>query len=64
SIPSGFMSISPAPEPSVQDDLSINRIHSSGSSSSSAIRVSGESSSGNSTMKSANICPLTDTLGL
>ncbi|GKE23497.1 hypothetical protein Tco_1435009, partial [Tanacetum coccineum] len=54
---------SPAPEPSVQEDLSVNRIHGSGSSSSS-IGVSGESFSGLSTMKSANICPLTDTLGL
>ncbi|GJV70750.1 hypothetical protein Tco_1490745 [Tanacetum coccineum] len=52
----------PAPEPSVQDDPSTSRIHSSGSSSSASIRVSGDSYSGRSTMKSANICPLTDTL--
>ncbi|GKF20867.1 hypothetical protein Tco_0069505, partial [Tanacetum coccineum] len=52
----------PAPEPSVQDDLSVNRIYGSGSSSSISIRVSGESSFGHSTMKSSNICPLTDIL--
>ncbi|GJX33472.1 reverse transcriptase domain-containing protein [Tanacetum coccineum] len=46
------------------DDPSVNKIHGSGSSSSASIRVSGESSSGCSTMKSASICPLTDTLGL
>nr|GEZ84233.1 hypothetical protein [Tanacetum cinerariifolium] len=56
------MSISPAPEPSVQEDPSMNKIHRSGSSSSASIRVSEESYSGHLTMKSASICPLTDTL--
>nr|GEV04487.1 reverse transcriptase domain-containing protein [Tanacetum cinerariifolium] len=51
------------PEPSMQDDPSVNKIHGSGSSSSTSIRVFGESSFGRSTMKSANICTLTDTLG-
>ncbi|GKC65421.1 hypothetical protein Tco_1098019 [Tanacetum coccineum] len=46
------------------DDPSVNKIHGSGSSSSASIRVSRESSSGRSTMKSASIRPLTDTLGL
>ncbi|GJT54406.1 hypothetical protein Tco_0989460 [Tanacetum coccineum] len=59
-----FVSISPAPEPSVQEDPSVNRIHGSGISSSTSIRVSGDSSSGRLTMKSANICPLTNNLGL
>nr|GEU51265.1 hypothetical protein [Tanacetum cinerariifolium] len=45
------------------DDPLVNRIHGSGSSSSISIRVFGESSFGRSTMKSANIFPLTDTLG-
>nr|GEW14281.1 hypothetical protein [Tanacetum cinerariifolium] len=45
----------------VASDLNLKA---SGSSSSSSIRVSGESTSGLSTMKSANICPLTNTLGL
>nr|GEY44709.1 zf-CCHC domain-containing protein/DUF4219 domain-containing protein/UBN2 domain-containing protein [Tanacetum cinerariifolium] len=49
---------------SVQDDPFVNRIHGSGSSSSISIRISRESSSSHSTMKSTNICPLTDTLGL
>ncbi|GKG47429.1 hypothetical protein Tco_0506914, partial [Tanacetum coccineum] len=40
----------------------MNKIHGSGSSSSTSIRVSVESSSGHSTMKSANICLLTETL--
>nr|GFC55474.1 reverse transcriptase domain-containing protein [Tanacetum cinerariifolium] len=53
----------PSPKPYVHDDPSVNRIHGSGSSSIS-IRVSEESSSGHSTMKSANICPLIDTLCL
>ncbi|GJV53263.1 hypothetical protein Tco_1449004, partial [Tanacetum coccineum] len=57
-----FVSISPAPEPSVLEDPSVNNIYGSGSFSSTSITVSGESSSGLSTMKSANICPLTDTL--
>ncbi|GJR67261.1 hypothetical protein Tco_0013326 [Tanacetum coccineum] len=55
-------SISPAPKPFVQEDPSVNRIYGSGISSSTSIRVSEDSSSGRSTMKSANICPLTDTL--
>nr|GFD19459.1 hypothetical protein [Tanacetum cinerariifolium] len=62
SAPSGFVIISPAPEPSVQKDPSVNKIHGSSNSPSSSIGVSGESSSGLSTMKSANIYPLTDTL--
>nr|GFA95266.1 hypothetical protein [Tanacetum cinerariifolium] len=45
------------------DDPFVNKIHGSGSSSSISIRVSGQSSSGHSTIKSANICPLPDTLG-
>nr|GEY31264.1 hypothetical protein [Tanacetum cinerariifolium] len=64
SIPSGLVSISLAPEPSVQDDSSVNKIHGLGSSSSVSIRIFGVSSFGRSTMKSANIFPLTDTLGL
>ncbi|GKE07038.1 hypothetical protein Tco_1399056, partial [Tanacetum coccineum] len=63
SIPSGLVSISPALELSVQEDLFVNKIHGSSSSSASSIRVSGESYSGRSTIKYANICPLTDTLG-
>nr|GEY10683.1 hypothetical protein [Tanacetum cinerariifolium] len=58
-----FVSISPAPKPSVYEDPSIKKIHSSRSSSSTSIRVSKEPSSGRSTMKSTNIYPLTDTLG-
>nr|GEZ59016.1 integrase, catalytic region, zinc finger, CCHC-type, peptidase aspartic, catalytic [Tanacetum cinerariifolium] len=46
----------------LSEDPSINKINSSGSSPSSSIGVSRESSYGLSTMKSANICPLTDTL--
>ncbi|GKG64654.1 hypothetical protein Tco_0663630, partial [Tanacetum coccineum] len=46
SIPSGLVSISPAPEPSVQEDPSVNKIPGSGSSSSASIRVSGDSSFG------------------
>ncbi|GKA12659.1 ribonuclease H-like domain-containing protein [Tanacetum coccineum] len=37
SIPSGFESIRPAPEPSMHDDPSVNNIHGSGSSSSSSM---------------------------
>ncbi|GJR76188.1 hypothetical protein Tco_0088553 [Tanacetum coccineum] len=44
------------------EDPFVNKIHGLGSSSASSIRVSGESSSGRLTMKSANIYPLTDTL--
>ncbi|GKD05935.1 hypothetical protein Tco_1180909 [Tanacetum coccineum] len=61
---SGFVSISPAPEPSIQDDPSVNKVQGSGSSSSSIMGSSGDSSSGHSTIKSANICPLIDILGL
>ncbi|GKF61747.1 hypothetical protein Tco_0181801, partial [Tanacetum coccineum] len=64
SIPSEIVSISLAPEPSMHDDPSVNSIHGSESSSLSSIGVSGESSSGRSTMKSARICPLTEVLGL
>ncbi|GJZ54097.1 hypothetical protein Tco_0608982, partial [Tanacetum coccineum] len=46
----------------MHEDPSVNKIHGSGSSPSSSIRVSGESFSGLSTIKSANIYPLTDTL--
>ncbi|GJX13493.1 hypothetical protein Tco_0205251 [Tanacetum coccineum] len=48
----------------MQEDPSVNKIYGSGSSSSTSIKVSGESSSGRLTMKSANICPLTNTLVL
>nr|GEZ15697.1 hypothetical protein [Tanacetum cinerariifolium] len=44
------------------EDPSVNKIYGSGSASSASITVSRESSSGRSTMKSASICPLTDTL--
>ncbi|GKD38190.1 hypothetical protein Tco_1258397 [Tanacetum coccineum] len=63
STPSGFVSISPAPEPSTHDDSSMNNIHGSGSYSLSSIGASSGSSSGRSTMKTARICPLTDVLG-
>nr|GFA61012.1 reverse transcriptase domain-containing protein [Tanacetum cinerariifolium] len=46
------------------EDPSVNQIHGSGSSPSFCIGVSKESSSGLSTMKSTNICRLTDTLDL
>ncbi|GKC64566.1 hypothetical protein Tco_1097164 [Tanacetum coccineum] len=64
SAPSGFVSISPAPEPTAQDDPSVNKIYDFESSSLTSMAMSGSSSSGRSTMKSARICPLTDTLGL
>nr|GEX09850.1 reverse transcriptase domain-containing protein [Tanacetum cinerariifolium] len=64
SAPSRFVSTSPALEPSTQDDPSVNKIHGSGSSSSTSMGVSKESSSGCSTMKSAKMHSLTDTLGL
>ncbi|GKE88679.1 hypothetical protein Tco_1566154 [Tanacetum coccineum] len=63
-IPSEFMIIRPAPEPSMHDDPSVNSIHGSGSSSLSSMGVFGGSSSGCSTMKSDKIFPLTDVLGL
>nr|GEW20397.1 putative reverse transcriptase domain-containing protein [Tanacetum cinerariifolium] len=46
------------------EDPSVNKIHGLGSSPFSSIEVSRESSSGLSTMKSANICPLADILGI
>nr|GFC98022.1 hypothetical protein [Tanacetum cinerariifolium] len=46
------------------EDLSVNNVHRSGSFSSTSTGIARESSSGRSTMKSARICPLTDTLGL
>ncbi|GJT00492.1 hypothetical protein Tco_0821661 [Tanacetum coccineum] len=49
-IPYGLVSINPTPKPSVQEDLSVNKIYGLGSSSASSIRVSRESSSGRSTM--------------
>ncbi|GKC67442.1 hypothetical protein Tco_1100040 [Tanacetum coccineum] len=64
SAPSGFVSISPAPEPSTQDDPSVNKVYGSGSSSGSAMSSFGDSSSGRSTIKSANIWPLIAVLGL
>nr|GEX84731.1 nonaspanin [Tanacetum cinerariifolium] len=47
---SRFVSISHAPEPSMQEDPSVNKIHGSGSASSASIRVSRKSSSGCSAM--------------
>ncbi|GJU79446.1 zinc finger, C6HC-type containing protein [Tanacetum coccineum] len=64
SIPSVFMIIKPAPEPSMHGDPFVNNTHGSGSSSLSSIGVSDTSSSWRSTMKSARICPFTDFLGL
>nr|GEY00558.1 hypothetical protein [Tanacetum cinerariifolium] len=64
STPSGFVIIRPAPKPSMHDDPFVNSIHGSESSSLSSMGVSGRSSSGRSTMKSAKICPLTNVLGL
>nr|GFB34272.1 reverse transcriptase domain-containing protein [Tanacetum cinerariifolium] len=45
--------VRPAPEPSMQDDPSVNNVHGSGSSSSASVVVTRESSFGCSTMKSA-----------
>nr|GEY71433.1 hypothetical protein [Tanacetum cinerariifolium] len=59
-----IVNISHAPEPSVQKDPFVNRIHGSGSSSSTFISVSSESSSGRLTIESASIYFLTDTLVL
>ncbi|GJS53339.1 hypothetical protein Tco_0626701 [Tanacetum coccineum] len=64
STPSGFVNISPAPKPSIQDEPSVNKVHGSSNSSGSAMSSSGDSSSGRSTIKSANICPLIDVLSL
>nr|GEX38189.1 hypothetical protein [Tanacetum cinerariifolium] len=49
---------------SLIDDLSVNNVHGSESSSLTLMGAAEESSSGRSTMKSAKICPLTDILGL
>ncbi|GJR60731.1 hypothetical protein Tco_1502893 [Tanacetum coccineum] len=57
-------SVRPAPEPSMQDDPSIDSIHGSGRSSSAFVVVTRESSSRCSTMKSARICLFTDVLGM
>ncbi|GKF74248.1 hypothetical protein Tco_0220580 [Tanacetum coccineum] len=64
STPSEFVNINPTPEPSIQDDPSVNKVHGSGNSSGSTMGSFGDSSSGHSTIKSANICPLIDVLGL
>nr|GFB31192.1 hypothetical protein [Tanacetum cinerariifolium] len=63
-IPSGFVSIRPAPEPSMHNDPSVNNTHGPGSSYSSSMGVSEGLSSGRSIIKSARICPLIDVLGL
>nr|GEZ91437.1 hypothetical protein [Tanacetum cinerariifolium] len=54
----------PAPKPSIQDDPSVNSVYGFGSSSLTYMGVARESSSGRSTIKSAKICPLIDTLDL
>ncbi|GJZ24433.1 hypothetical protein Tco_0561892 [Tanacetum coccineum] len=64
STPFGFVSISPAPEPSIQDDPFVNKVQGSNSSSGYAMSSSRDSSSDCSTIKSSNICPLIDILGL
>ncbi|GKG26434.1 hypothetical protein Tco_0399580 [Tanacetum coccineum] len=64
STPYRLVSISLAPEPSIQDDPSVKRVQGSGASSGSVISSSGDSSSGRSTIKSANICPLIAVIGL
>ncbi|GJS75348.1 hypothetical protein Tco_0725229 [Tanacetum coccineum] len=64
SAPSSFVNISPALESSTQDDPSVNKVYGSGSSSGSVMSSSGDSSSGRSIMKSANIFPLIAVLGL
>ncbi|GJR30443.1 hypothetical protein Tco_1106675 [Tanacetum coccineum] len=58
SAPSGFVGIRPVPEPSTQDEPSVNKVHGSGSTSGSAMSSSGDSSSGRSIIKSTNIWPL------
>ncbi|GKB89441.1 hypothetical protein Tco_0961713 [Tanacetum coccineum] len=63
-IPYGFMRMSPAPEHSKHEDPSVKRVHGSRISSSIGILVGGVSLSGLSTMKSANIWPWMDVLGL
>ncbi|GJU15101.1 hypothetical protein Tco_1143067 [Tanacetum coccineum] len=62
STPSGFVNISPAPEPSIQDDPSVNKVHGSSNSSGSAMSLSRNSSSSRSMIKSANIYPLSMSL--
>ncbi|GKD18686.1 hypothetical protein Tco_1207844, partial [Tanacetum coccineum] len=64
SAPSGFVSMRPSPEPSTHDEPSVNNVHGSGSTSGSAMSSSEDSSSGRSTIKSANIWPLIAVLGL
>nr|GEW69504.1 reverse transcriptase domain-containing protein [Tanacetum cinerariifolium] len=61
-VPSRFVIIRPALEPSMHDDPSVKSIYGSRSSSLSSMGVSGGSSFGRSTMKSAKICPLTNSL--
>ncbi|GJY82828.1 hypothetical protein Tco_0496204 [Tanacetum coccineum] len=61
SVPSGLVSINPAPDPSIHDDPSVNSVH--GSCGISVAGVSGKFSSGFSMRKSARICPFTDVLG-
>nr|GEW29024.1 hypothetical protein [Tanacetum cinerariifolium] len=63
SIPSELIIIRPASEPSMHDESFIDNIYGSESSYLSSMGVSGESSSGRSTMKSVRICLLTDVLG-
>nr|GEY27520.1 hypothetical protein [Tanacetum cinerariifolium] len=58
------LNIRPAPELSMQDDPSINIVHGSKSSSSTSMGVAAESTFGHFTIKSTNICPFTDVLGL
>nr|GEV45611.1 integrase, catalytic core [Tanacetum cinerariifolium] len=61
-VPSESVSIILALEPSIQDDLFVNNVHGSGSSSLTSIGTTKESSSSRSTIKSAMIFPLIDTL--
>ncbi|GKE76726.1 hypothetical protein Tco_1542846 [Tanacetum coccineum] len=58
SAPYGFVSISPAPEPSTQDEPFVNNVHGSGSTSGSAISSSGDPSSGGSTNVINSSCSL------
>lgn len=62
SIPSGFVRIRPAPDPSTHEDPSVNRIQ--GSCRSVLVADVGLSLSGFSTIKSAKICPLIAVRGL
>ncbi|GJU85410.1 hypothetical protein Tco_1292956 [Tanacetum coccineum] len=61
SVPSGLVSIRPAPDPSTHDDPFINSVY--GSCGVSTTDASGRASSGFSTRKSARICPFIDVLG-